>query len=67
MARSARPKVKIGISMDADLYEWLLRNTGVGNEFASVSHAIERSVAKYQAETMRRGAAVPEAPGTAHG
>lgn len=53
MARSQKPKVKIGISLDADLYDWLLRNTGVGNEFASISHAIERTVARYQAEAAR--------------
>lgn len=53
MSRIQRPKVKIGISLDADLYEWLRKNTGVGNEFASISHAIERTVARYQAETLR--------------
>lgn len=54
MATSRRPKVKIGISLDAELYEWLRRHTGAGNEFASISHAIERSVARYQAEATRR-------------
>jgi hypothetical protein len=52
--------VKIGISLDADLYAWLQQHTGVGNEFASISHAIERSVARYQAEAKRRGAESPE-------
>ena len=54
MASSRKPKVKIGISLDADLYEWLRLHTGTGNEFASISHAIERSVARYQAEALRR-------------
>lgn len=54
MPTARKPKVKIGISLDAELYEWLRRHTGAGNEFASISHAIERSVARYQAEAARR-------------
>jgi len=54
MARQARPKVKIGISLDADLYEWLQENTGVGQDFASISHAIERIVARYRTELAQR-------------
>ena len=53
MSRGAKPKVKIGISMDADLYEWLRAHTGAGGEFASISHAIERTVARYQNEAER--------------
>lgn len=44
----ARPKVKIGISLDADMYDWIAARTGPGREFASVSHAIERAVALLQ-------------------
>lgn len=44
----ARPKVKIGISLDADLYDWILERSGTGGEFASISHAIERCVVAYQ-------------------
>jgi hypothetical protein len=51
-------KVKIGISLDAELYEWLLARTGSGREFASISHAVARSVAQYQA----RAPAVAPAP-----
>lgn len=51
----ARPKVKIGISLDADLYDWILERTGTGGEFASISHAIERCVVAYQRN-------LPEAP-----
>lgn len=61
MSSVRKPKVKIGISLDAELYEWLRRHTGAGNEFASISHAIERSVARYQAEAARR-----ESHGHAH-
>lgn len=43
-----RPKVKIGISLDADMYDWLSERTGAGREFASISHAIERAIAHYQ-------------------
>lgn len=52
MARAQRPKpkVKIGISIDPELYDWLLQRTGSGREFASISHAVERSVAQYQAK-----------------
>lgn len=50
MARGSRPKVKIGISLDADLYEWIVARTGTGGEFASISHAIERCVVSYQRE-----------------
>ena len=50
MARAQRPKVKIGISIDPELYEWLQQRTGSGREFASISHAVERSVAQYQAK-----------------
>lgn len=53
----SRPKVKIGISLDAGLYEWLAARTGVGGEFASISHAIERCIAAYQrAEAMSHAA-----------
>lgn len=45
---STRPKVKIGISLDADLYDWLLERTHPGGEFASISHAVERCVVHYQ-------------------
>lgn len=48
MPRGSRPKVKIGISLDPDLYEWIVARTGTGGEFASISHAIERSVYLYQ-------------------
>lgn len=48
MARASRPKVKIGISLDADLYDWIVARTGTGGEFASISHAIERCVVAYQ-------------------
>jgi len=50
-------KVKIGISIDQELYEWLLARTGSGREFASISHAVQRSVAQYQA---RAPPALPE-------
>ena len=67
MSRIQRPKVKIGISLDAELYEWLRRNTGVGNEFASISHAIERTVARYQAEALKSERHEgPRGPGHGH-
>lgn len=44
----ARPKVKIGISLDADLYDWIVARSGTGGEFASISHAIERCVVQFQ-------------------
>lgn len=52
--RVSRPKVKIGVSIDAELYEWILQRTGPGGEFASVSHALERALATYQQESARR-------------
>lgn len=55
MARAkTKPKVKIGISLDADLYDWLLAHTGAGREFSSISHALERSAALYQEESRHR-------------
>lgn len=53
-SRAARPKVKIGVSIDAELYEWVLQRIGPGGEFASVSHALERALAAYQREAARR-------------
>lgn len=53
-SRATRPKVKIGVSIDAELYEWVLQRAGPGGEFASVSHALERALATYQQEIARR-------------
>ena len=65
MARAERPKpkVKIGISIDPQLYEWLLQRTGAGREFASISHAVERSVAQYQAKKRDDEGGLPPPPG----
>lgn len=52
--RPGRPKVKIGVSLDAELYEWVLQRIGPGGEFASVSHALERALAVYQQDIARR-------------
>ena len=52
--RAGRPKVKIGVSLDAELYEWILERIGPGGEFASVSHALERALAAYQRDSARR-------------
>lgn len=46
--RGSRPKVKIGISLDPELYEWIVARTEIGGEFASVSHAIERCLVFYR-------------------
>lgn len=56
-SRPTRPKVKIGVSLDAELYDWVLQRIGAGGEFASVSHALERALAFYQQTVARREAA----------
>lgn len=38
-------KVKLGITVDPDIYRWIEARTGPGREFASVSHAFERAAA----------------------
>lgn len=37
-------KVKIGVSLDPDLYAWIVQRTGPGLEFSSITHALERGV-----------------------
>lgn len=63
--RGHRPKVKIGISLDPEVYEWLAARTGPGGEFASISHAIERCVVQYQRK-LERSSHPHDATGSAH-
>jgi hypothetical protein len=39
-----KPKEKISVTIDQELYAWAVEHTGVGKEFASISHAVERSL-----------------------
>lgn len=57
-----RPKVKIGISLDAELYAWIAERTGPGREFSSISHGIERSIAQYQHATGTQPHEAPKRP-----
>jgi hypothetical protein len=49
MARSVpasrRPKVRIGISPDPSLLEWVDEHTGPGKRFATRTHAFEAGIA----------------------
>lgn len=49
MARSAQqsrpPKVRIGISPDPALLEWVDQHTGPGKRFATRTHAFEAGIA----------------------
>ena len=40
-----RPKVRIGISPDPSLLEWVDQNTGPGKRFATRTHAFEAGIA----------------------
>jgi hypothetical protein len=42
---SRRPKVRIGISPDPTLLEWVDENTGPGKRFATRTHAFEAGIA----------------------
>lgn len=64
-SRGHRPKVKIGISLDPDLYEWMVARTGTGGEFASISHAIERAIVQYRRQVEASAHAHDDA-GAAH-
>ena len=46
MARNGnhRPKVRIGISPDPDLLEWVDRHIGPGKRFATRTHAFEAGI-----------------------
>ena len=46
--KAPRAKEKISVSLDADLYAWVVARTGAGKEFASVSHALERGLRTLQ-------------------
>ena len=49
MARTAqtarRPKVRIGISPDPELLDWVDQHTGPGKRFATRTHAFEAGIA----------------------
>jgi hypothetical protein len=46
MARGPkRPKVRIGISPDPTLLEWVDQHTGPGKRFATRTHAFEAGIA----------------------
>lgn len=49
-----RPKVRIGISPDPTLLEWVDAHTGPGKRFASRTHAFETGIAVL-AEQMSSG------------
>ena len=38
-------KIKLSITLDPTLFQWIEERTGPGKEFANVSHALERSIA----------------------
>lgn len=42
--QAPRAKAKISVSLDADLYDWAVSQTGAGKQFASISHALERGL-----------------------
>ena len=42
---SKRPKVRIGISPDPTLLEWVDEHTGPGKRFATRTHAFEAGIA----------------------
>jgi hypothetical protein len=50
-----RPKVRIGISPDPGLLEWVDQNTGPGKRFATRTHAFEAGIA-CMAELAKGGA-----------
>jgi hypothetical protein len=52
---SEKPKEKISISIDAELYDWVAKRTGPGKEFSSISHAMERGIASLQGSERSRG------------
>jgi hypothetical protein len=45
-----RPKVRIGISPDPDLLEWVDERTGPGKRFATRTHAFEAGIAALAAQ-----------------
>ena len=44
-APARRPKVRIGISPDPTLLDWVDANTGPGKRFATRTHAFEAGIA----------------------
>jgi len=38
-------KVKVSVSIDPDLYQWVEEHARVGGRFGSVSHAVEQGLA----------------------
>jgi hypothetical protein len=49
-----RPKVRIGISPDPTLLEWVDQHTGPGKRFATRTHAFEAGIA-HLAELLSGG------------
>jgi hypothetical protein len=45
MTEARRPKVRIGISPDPTLLEWVDQHTGPGKRFATRTHAFEAGIA----------------------
>lgn len=42
-----QPKIKVGVTLDADLLGWIRARTGPGLQFSSISHGIERAIYVY--------------------
>ena len=47
---SHEPKVKVGISLDPVLHAWAVARVGEGRMFATMTHAIERGLARLRDE-----------------
>lgn len=43
-------KVKVGVSLDPDLYAWVVERTGPGKQYSSITHALERGIATLRDE-----------------
>lgn len=51
MTEARRPKVRIGISPDPTLLEWVDQHTGPGKRFATRTHAFEAGIALLAEQT----------------
>lgn len=51
---AAQRKIKIGVTLDAELLAWVRERTGAGLEFSSVSHGLERAIHFYRGSRKGR-------------
>lgn len=51
MPRSGpKRKVRVSVSLDADLLKWTKSHVGLGKRFSSLTHAVESALVKLQSE-----------------